>query len=195
VGSLINVPLFDRGLGIIDDVEWAPLGAIGSKDAFLNGKIDARSSGFGGKIKVADDGTYYFDKVVPNAPTMEILNSGKKVFFLSTDKELVEKAFDFSKDPITTPTLIKKGAFKGLDRDIWALGSLMGLQCDSGLPDDVVEEIIRVRHTHKDDFAKYHAALAGFPDTPYPLGTPEKYVHKGVFKAMKKLGLPLPDKK
>ena len=80
VGSLINVPLFDRGLGIIDDVEWAPLGSIGSKDAFLNGKIDARSSGFGGKIQVADDGTYYFDKVVPNAPTMEILNSGKKGF-------------------------------------------------------------------------------------------------------------------
>ena len=41
-------------------------------------------------------------------------------------------------------------------------------------------------------FAKYHAALAFFPDTPYPLGSPAKYVHPGVIKAMKKLGYPIP---
>jgi len=195
VGSLMDVPLFEKGLGIIDDVDWAPLGSIGTKDAFLNGKIDARNSGFGGKIKIADDGTYYFDKVTPDPATMEILNSGRKLSFLSVDRELIEKSYDFSKDPIVTPILIKKGAFKGLDRDIWGRGSLMGLQCDSGMPDDVVEEIIRVRHKYKDNFAKYHASLAGFPDTPYPLGTPEKYVHKGVVPAMKKLGLPIPKKK
>ena len=34
-------------------------------------------------------------------------------------------------------------------------------------------------------FAKYHAALAFSPDTPYPLGSPAKYVHPGVIKADK----------
>ncbi|MBW1924078.1 MAG: ABC transporter substrate-binding protein [Deltaproteobacteria bacterium] len=192
LGVLLDRPLFANVLGIFKKVKWAPLGSVGCKDAFLNGKIDAVRLGFGGKIQIAPDGTYFFDRVAPSPPTMEILNSGKKLYFLPIEKEWTLKGYDFSRDVIVHPALIKKGAFKGLNRDLWARAGFMLLQCDSSLPDDIVEEIVRVRHEYKRAFAKYHAALAFFPDTPYPLGSPAKYVHPGVIKAMKKLGYPIP---
>jgi hypothetical protein len=61
------------------------------------------------------------------------------------------------------------------------------------MPDDVAIEIIRVRHEYRKELGKYHAMLKLLPETPYPIGTPKEYVHPGVIKAMKKLGLPIPE--
>ena len=60
------------------------------------------------------------------------------------------------------------------------------------LPDDVVEEIVRVRQAHRKEFGKYHAMFKLLPMTAFPLGTPKKFAHPGVFKAMKKPGYPIP---
>ena len=95
-------------------------------------------------------------------------------------------------DMIAYPVLVKKGAFDGLDQDVWARlspGIFMGHE---SMPDDVVREIIRVRHKYRAEMARYHAALAFFPQTPYPVGTPEKWVHPGVKKAMESLNIPMP---
>jgi TRAP-type uncharacterized transport system substrate-binding protein len=192
LGVLLDRPLFGRGLGIFKKIKWAALGDLACKDAFLNGKIDAARVSFGGRIEIADDGSYYFRRVAPSPPTMEILNSGKTLYWLPVEKEWIEKGYDFSKDVRSYPCVIKKGAFKGLDRDVEARAGSMCIQADAGIPDDIVEEIVRVRHEHRKQFAKYHAVLAFFPDTPYPIGSPKKYVHPGVIKAMKKLGYPLP---
>ena len=193
LGVLLDRPLFGTSLGIYDQIKWAPLGDVGTKDAFLNGKLDAFRTGFGARIEVAPDGSFFVPFMAPSPPTMEVLSSGKKLYPLPVEKEWIDKGHDFKRDLIVYPALIKKQTLpKLLDRDIWSRAAFMCLQGDASLPDDVVEEIVRVRHQHRKDFAKYHAALALFPSTPYPIGSPKKYVHPGVIKAMEKLGLPVP---
>ncbi|MBU2547478.1 MAG: ABC transporter substrate-binding protein [Proteobacteria bacterium] len=193
LGVLLDQPLFGNALGIYDKIDFAPLGDVGAKDAFLNGKLDAVRVGFGARMEVAEDGSFFINVMAPAAPTMEILSSGKKILVLPIEREWTEKGFDFSKDQIVYPALIKQKALpKILKEDIWARAGFMCLQCDASLPDDIVEEIVRVRHEHRQDFGKYHAALALFPSTPYPIGGPRKFVHPGVIKAMNTLGLPIP---
>lgn len=191
-GRLFDKPLFGKGLGIYDKIKWAELGAAGSKDAILDGKLDATKLWFAGRLEVGEDGSLYAPAIAPSPPTMELLSSGRKYHFLPIEAEWIKKGFDYSKDQEVLPALVKKGAMKGLDQDIPALVGPGVIQCDSSLPDDVVEEIVRVRHEYRKEFAKYHAQLAFLPTTPYPLGTPKEYVHPGVIKAMKKLGIPIP---
>lgn len=53
-------------------------------------------------------------------------------------------------------------------------------------------EIVRVWHEHRKDFARYSDFLNFMPNPPYPVGAEKDEVHPGVLKAMKKLGLPIP---
>ncbi|MBU2648196.1 hypothetical protein KKI24_26050 [bacterium] len=192
LGLFLDKPLFDKGYGIFNEIKWSPLGDTNCKDAFLNGKVDATPLGFGGIIMVAPDGTYIVPKMAPTPPTLEILSSGRKIHHISFDPDIMRKSYDFSKDIITHPALAKKGAFKGLDRDMWVRAGFGLIHCDENLPDDIVEEIVRVRHEQRALFGKFHASLKLLPTTPYPLGSPRKYVHAGVIKAMNKLGYPIP---
>jgi TRAP-type uncharacterized transport system substrate-binding protein len=192
LGVFLEKPLFAKGVENFDKIKWAPLGSIGCKDAFLNGKVDVIRLGYAGVVNVVKDGTYMVPFMVPTGPTMEVLSAGRKIYQIGTDRDLVKRSYDFSKDMIVYPGLIKKGAFKNIKADIWGRAGFLGLQGDAGLPDDIVEEIVRVRHEHRKDFGKYHAQMKLFPMTPYPLGTPKKYIHPGVIKAMKKLGYPIP---
>ncbi len=192
LGLFLDKPLFGKGYGIYKDIKWSPLGDANCKDAFLNGKVDATPLGFAGFIMVAPNGMYVVPKMAPSPPTLAILSSGRKLHHLSFDPKIVKKSYDFSKDVITYPALVKKGAVKGLDHDIWARAGFGAIHCDENLPDDIVEEIIRVRHEHRKMFGKFHAALRLLPTTPYPLGSPRKYVHPGVIKAMNKLNYPIP---
>jgi len=135
LGVLLDKPLFTE-LGIFKQVKWAPLGDMGCKDAFLNGKLDATRVSFGGKIEIAEDGSFYFRRIAPSPSTMEILNSGKKLYWLPVGKEWIEKGYDYSKDVISYPCVIKKGALKMFDRDIQARAGAMRLRqvsCGAGI--------------------------------------------------------------
>jgi TRAP-type uncharacterized transport system substrate-binding protein len=90
------------------------------------------------------------------------------------------------------PVLIKKGACKGIDRDIWGIGNIAKVIGSVSMPDNMVEEIIRVRHQYREELGKYHPMLELLPESPYPIGTSKEYVHPGVEKVMKKLGLSIP---
>jgi TRAP-type uncharacterized transport system substrate-binding protein len=188
-----NKPYFDKGLGIWDEIDWQYLGAMNSKDAMLNGKIDAKLSYFYGNLEIAADGTYVCTELIPEPPTLELLNSGRKLNLMTWDPEVIKKSYDPTKDMAMLPILIKKGAAKGIDKDIWGRFSLGQAQGLSTMSDEMVEELIRVRHDYRKELEKYHAMMKLLPENPYPIGTPKHLVHPGVFKALKKMGIPIPE--
>ncbi len=189
MGSLALSPYFGKGLGIWKKVDWQFIGPINSKDALLNDRIQVHFSTFRGSVKQQADGSFVCTKLAPATPTLELMNSGRKFHFVGFAPDLFTKSYDFSKSMMVYPVLIKKEALKGLDHDIWALLSVGLYRGPASLPDEVVEEIIRIRHQKRGELAKFHAALGFFPEDPYPVGVPEKWVHPGVMRAMKKLGL------
>ena len=191
-GTLLNKPYFEKGLGIWDKVNWQMIGEGNSKNAILNNQIDAVSSVFLGQLEKAPDGTLICNKLAPSTATMELLNSGKKLHLIDADPELIKKSYDFSKDMRVFPILIKKGAHESIDRDMWARCVVGVYVAHASMPDDVVEEIIRVRYQYQDDLGKFHAALKMYSKNPYPVGVPDEWVHPGVKKAMKKLNIPMP---
>ena len=191
-GTLLHRPYFKKGLGIWDKVGWQMIGTTNSKNAMLNNQIDADMSVFMGKVEQGPDGTFICTKLEPATATMELMNSGRKLHLLDNDPETIKKSYDFSVDMRVYPVLIKKGAHESIDRDIWGRCVIGIYVAHQSMPDDVVKEIIRVRSQYRDDLAKFHAALALYPENPYPIGVPEKWVHPGVKKAMRDLKIPMP---
>jgi TRAP-type uncharacterized transport system substrate-binding protein len=191
MGILIDKPLFGKGLGIYDRIDWAPLGR-GGKDALLNGRVAAVPLNMGGKISQHETKGLVISCLAPNTPALELINSGRNLHFLEIEKSWVQNGFDYDVDQRAYPVPIEKSALSALNRDMGGLMLPGALLADSGLPEDIVREIIRVRHEHRKDFAQYHAILELLPDSPYPFGSPKEFVHPAVFTAMKRLGLALP---
>ncbi|NQU63051.1 MAG: hypothetical protein HQ517_02030, partial [SAR324 cluster bacterium] len=50
-GLLSDKPLFGKGVGIFEEIDWAPLGLAGCKDAFMNGKVDVMPLTFRGSVE------------------------------------------------------------------------------------------------------------------------------------------------
>lgn len=191
-GVLNHMPYFAKGLRIWKKVKWQFIGPVNSKDALLNNSIDVHTSTFRAKVEPRGDGTFVCKAMAPATPTMELMNSGRQLKFIGYNPETIKKSFNFDKDMMVYPVLIKKGTYKGIDRDVWGMVALGLYRAPKSLPDNVVKEIIRVRHEYRDELAKYHAVLEFFPKNPYPVGVPEKWVVPGVKNAMNDLGYPLP---
>jgi|GEM_PF-1033673 TRAP-type uncharacterized transport system substrate-binding protein len=191
-GLLANQPYFHKGLGIWKQVNWQYLGAANSKDAMLNNKIDVHQSNFRGKIARQADGTYICTKMAPATPTLQLANSGRKLHYIPYDPEVIKKSYDFKKDVRTYPILVKKGAYPGIDKDIWARVAIGIYLADETMPLDVLQEIVRIRHEKRGELAKYHSTLGFFPDNPYPIGVPKAFVHPKLKQAMTNLGIPIP---
>jgi len=185
-------PYFGKGLGIWDKVDWQFIGRMNSKDALLNNRIDVHGATFMGRAEKMPDGTFVCKAAAPPPPEMEIMNSGRKFHVVSFDPEIIKKSYDFSKDMMLYPVLIKKGAIKGVDQDVWGL-LINGLtKAAMPLPKDVVKEIIRVRYEYRKELAKFHATLSFYPENPYPTGLKEAWVAPGVREAVLGLGLEIP---
>ncbi|MBT4087893.1 MAG: hypothetical protein HN580_25500 [Deltaproteobacteria bacterium] len=191
-GAISLGPYFRKGLKNWKKINWQFLGSGNSKDALLNNKIDAHYATFTSSVKVAADGSFYTDALAPGPAILELMNTGRKLYFIPWDPEMIRKSYDFSKDMITYPILIKKGALKGVSAEIHGRLSVGMFQVDKSMPDDVLQEIIRVRHEYRTELGRYHGTLKMLPENPYPAGTPDKLVHPGVKKAMKNLGIPVP---
>ncbi len=191
-GAIALGPYFRKGLKNWKKIKWQFLGAGNSRDALLNNKIDAHYATFMGSAKVAADGSFYSDAMAPGPAVMQLMNSGRKLYFIPWDPVVFKAAYDFSKDMIAHPILVKKGAIKGIDADIWGRLTTGILQVDETLPDDVLQEIVRVRYQYRAELGKYHGTLTLLPENPYPVGTPDELVHSGLRKAMKNLGIPIP---
>ena len=190
--TLALKPYFDKGLGIWDKVDWQYIGRMNSKDALLNNRIDVHGATFMGRAEKMPDGTFVCTAAAPPPPEMEIMNSGRKFQVVSFDPDVVKKSYDFSKDMTLYPVLIKKGVIKGVDQDVWGLLANGLTKAAMPLPEDVVKEIIRVRHDYRKELAKFHATLNFYPKNPYPTGLPEKWVAPGVKEAVIGLGLEIP---
>lgn len=191
-GTLLHKPYFEKGLGIWDKVDWQMIGPGNSKNAMLNNQIDAHSSVFLGQIEKSPDGTLVCRKLGPSTATMELQNSGRKLYLIDNDPELIKKSYDFNVDMRVYPVLVKKGAHESIDRDMWARCVIGVYVVHESMPDDVVQEIIRVRYQYHNDLGKFHAALKMYPENPYPVGVPEEWIHPGVKKAMKALNISMP---
>ena len=191
-GVLAIGPYFMKGLKNWKKVKWQFLGAANSKDALLNNKIDAHYATFMGSVDQAKDGSFSTRKLAPGPALLELMNSGRKLYFIPWEPEVIKKSYDFSKDMLSYPILVKKGAVEGLDREIYFRLSVGTIAGDVSMPDNVLQEIIRVRHEYRKELGKYHATLKLLPDNPYPAGIPDKWVHPGVKKAMRNLNIPIP---
>ena len=120
-GVLANKLLFEKGLGIWDKVNWEWLGEIGSKNALLNNRIDVMQTAFVGKAKLAADGSgsYICTDIAPTEVLLELLETGRDLYFIDTKPELVLKSFDIRTDYKLFPVLIKKEAHVSFKRDFW----------------------------------------------------------------------------
>lgn len=181
-------PYFGKGLGIWKKVDWQYIGPMNSKDALLNDRIDVSVATFMGKAEKDADGNFVCRWAAPLPPEMEIMNSGRAFNVVPFDPKVVEKSYDFSKDMRLYPVLIKKGAIKGIDKDVWGLLANGLIRVALPLPRDVVKEVIRVRYKYRKELAKFHAALSFYPENPYPVGVPESWVNPGVKEAVEALG-------
>lgn len=191
-GSIALGPYFKKGLKNWDKINWQFLGAGNSKDALLNNTIDAHYATFMGSAEVAADGSYYTTAMAPGPAVLELMNSGRQLYFIPWDPVVFRAAYDFSTDMIAHPILVKKGTIKGVGSDIWGRLTTGIVMVDESLPIDVLQEIIRVRHEYRKELGKYHGTLKLLPDNPFPVGTPYELLHPGVRKAMKNLGIPIP---
>lgn len=192
-GVLKDKPYFGKGLGIYNQIKWQRLGFRGVKDAFLNNQIDVISLNFTGQVEEMADGTLVCSKMAPGPSTMQVLNSGRKVYLIEYDPEAIRRGYDFNKDLIIYPIRIKKNAYKGIQRDMWGRGALGVIAGTAYIPDDAIEEFIRVVWTYREELGNFHADLKYIPENPYPIGIPKReWIHPGVIKAMHKLGFPIP---
>ena len=190
--TLPLMPYFKKGLGIWDKVEWQYIGVTNSKDALLNDRIDVHAATFMGRAEEAPDGSFVCTAAAPGPPEMELMNSGRKFHVVPFDPEVVKRSYDFSKDMMLYPILIKKGAIKGIEQNVWGIVANGVTKAAIPLPAEVVAEIIRVRYEYRKELAKFHATLNFYPQNPYPAGVPEKWIAPGVKEAVLSLGLEIP---
>lgn len=190
--TLPNQPVFDYAYGGYDKVAWQYLGFANSKDAMLNGSIDVYMGNISSTIKQAEDGTLYADSGTMDPSMMEVVSSGNKFHIVAEDPAVLKAAYDPAKHLVQYPVLMKAGTVPGQTEDVWVKGGFTIYGVDKDMPEDVVEEIVYQMFTHKERLADYYEGFAYMGDSPYPAGLDPKWVHPGTFRAMKRLGLPLP---
>ncbi len=190
--TLPNKPIFDKFYGGFDKVDWQYLGFANSKDALLNDSIDVHMGNISASIATDENGNIYMVKGTLDPALMEIVSANRPFFFVSEDPEKIKTGYDPAKDMLHFPVLVKAGTIPGYDKDFWVKAGLTVYVVDKTVPDDVVEEIVVTIFKNKERLADYYEGFAYISESPYPLTLDPKYIHPGLYKAMDKLGIPLP---
>lgn len=193
MSTLPNQPVFDYAYGGFDKVDWQYLGFSNSKDAILNGSIDVHMGNITGAIKTAPDGSLYIDSATPDPALMEVISSGNKYYIVSEDPEVLKAAYDPAKHLVQVPVLVKAGTLPGQTSDAWVKGGFTVYSVDKNLPADVVEELVYQIFTNKARLTDYYESFKYMGATPLPAGVDPHFIHPGLYRAMKRLGIPLPE--
>lgn len=189
---LPNKPYFDKLYGGFDKVNWQYLGANNSKDALLNGSIDAAWLTMTAKVEINDQGQLVCTKAVPSPPLLELMSAGRPLHFVSENAAKIKSAYDPAKDFVLQPILVQKGSLKDIKHSFTARGMAMGLATFKSMPDDLVVDIVTTIFSNLDRLASYNQAFALYPKNPYPIGLDPQYAHPGLLKALKKMGMEIP---
>jgi TRAP-type uncharacterized transport system substrate-binding protein len=189
-----NMPYFNKGYGGYNKVKWQHLGAVNSKDAMLNGSIDAVWAGFAGKLELDDKGNVVCNIGNPSPPLLELMNAGRPLYFVKEDPAIIKSSYDAKTDQVMMPVLVKKGAFKGIKEDYWTRGMQGVVAADASMPEEVAAELITTVFKNKKRLSEYQGIYNFFPDNPYPVNVPKERIHPGMFKALKNLGMEVPTK-
>lgn len=189
---LPNKPYFDKNFGGFDKVEWQYLGAGNSKDALLNGSIDAVWASLSAKVEVSETGELVCTMAVPSPPLLELMSAGKQLYFLPENAETIKKSYDPKTDLVMQPVLIKKGAIKGVEKDFTARGMATAMVCWNHLSEDVVADMVATVYTNLDRLASYNKSFSLYSENPYPVGMDSELAHPGLFKALERLGMEKP---
>jgi TRAP-type uncharacterized transport system substrate-binding protein len=185
--TLKYVPYFKKGLGV--DVNWQYIGIGQGKDALLNGTVEATVCTFTGEYELAPDGvTFDITKATPDAPTLELLSSGRKLHFISFDPKLLMSTYQGEGMMTFRPAVIKAGAVEGIDKAFTGMSEFLYLSCDKDMPEDILTELLRVRYEQAEKFGDYNAMFKIQPKNPFPAGAPNDLIDSGVYKAAKVIG-------
>lgn len=188
MNDLPNKPYFEA-LGMnYNDVNWQYLGADASKTALLDNGVDAIMVGGNFEYQQDDKGNYIGTAFNPNALMLELFESGRPVFVVQDDKEVIAKAYtgDFTLLPIH----IGEGVIKGQPA-INARFQLNLMAADLSMPYEMVRDVIKARHEGRMEVRKVNNSIR-HPDSQFPIGVPQSLVHPHVYRAFEELGLPLP---
>jgi TRAP-type uncharacterized transport system substrate-binding protein len=191
--NIPNMPYFNKGYGGYDKVTWQHLGSVNSKDALLSGAIDVHWGTLLAKIAKDDQGRLVALFAVPAPPMMELLNSGRQLYFVNEDPKITTASYDPAKDQVLSPVLIREGALKGLEKGFWARGQQGLMACFASMPDAVAEELVLTVWKNMKRLSEYQKLFGLYAASPYPVNVPQKYVHPGLIKATKKLGFKVPN--
>lgn len=193
MSTLPNQPVFDHAYGGYDKVDWQYLGFANSKDAILNGSIDVHLGNLTCNIKQAADGSLYVESGTADPALMEVVSSGNKYHVVSEDPAVLKAAYDPAKHLVHVPVLMKAGTLPGQTQDAWVKGAFIVYAVDKTMPEEVVEEVVYQIFSHKERLSDYYEGFSYMGDTPYPIGMDQRFIHPGMFRAMKRLGIPLPE--
>ena len=185
--TLKYLPYFEKGLGV--NVDWQFIGIPQGKDALLNNTIDATLATFMVTYSIGSDGiTVLVEKAAPDTATMELLASGRKLYFIPIDSKVLMSTYQGEGMMIFQPALMKAGITKGIDVDTSGLAEWLYTKVDGEMPDDIVIELLRIRYEFAESFGNYHSQFQLQPKNPFPTGAPKDIIHPGVYKAAAKFG-------
>ncbi|MBT4265584.1 MAG: ABC transporter substrate-binding protein [Deltaproteobacteria bacterium] len=189
---LPNKPYFDKNFGGYNKVKWQYLGDANAKDALLSGSVDAAYATFVTKLAKDKQGRVLGVYAHPTPPLMELMSSGRKLYFVDEDPDIIKKTYVQGKY-MMTPMLIIKGALKGVDKALWVRGVQGAMAVDATMPDEVAEEMVLTAWKNMKRLADYSKMFLMYADSPYPVNVPKQIVHPGTISATLKLGFKVPD--
>jgi len=138
------------GWGVLDKVKVEYMGFDSSKDALMDGRIDA---GFAGLVSIGD-------RWVGAPATTELLSQPKTLYWISDTEEALRRAREKTGWPIFYGVM-PGGALGPKQPDPYLFAThYVYFAADAEMDDRVVTEICRIFWDYSDEFKNYHKAGA-----------------------------------